>query len=83
MGARRTDMHRLQEMVRLHRLGESSRSLDRPLPMGRETIRCYVRALRRAGSLDGTTANGLQDRDRGHTDGDRGRVNDGSHRADG
>jgi transposase len=46
-------MHRLQEMVRLHRLGESSRSIARRLQMGRDTIRCYLRGLRRAGLLDG------------------------------
>lgn len=53
MGAKRTDMHRLQEMVRLHRLGESSRSIARRLQMGRDTIRCYLRGLRNAGLLDG------------------------------
>lgn len=53
MGARRTDMHQLQEMVRLHRLGESSRSIARRLQMGRDTIRCYLRGLKRAGLLDG------------------------------
>jgi transposase len=46
-------MHRLQEMVRLHRLGESSRSIARRLQMGRDTIRCYLRGLRRAGLLEG------------------------------
>lgn len=53
MGARRTDMHRLQEMVRLHRLGKSSRAIARQLRMGRDTIRSYLRALSRAGSLEG------------------------------
>lgn len=53
MGARRTDMHRLQEMVRLHRMGASSREIARQLRMGRDTIRCYLRGLRRAGLLDG------------------------------
>jgi hypothetical protein len=46
-------MHRLQEMVRLHRLGESSRAIARQLRMGRDTIRCYLRGLRRAGVLEG------------------------------
>lgn len=53
MGARRTDMHRLQEMVRLHRMGASSREIARQLRMGRDTIRCYLRGLRRAGLLEG------------------------------
>lgn len=53
MGARRTDMHRLQEMVRLHRLGESSRAIAKRLRMGRDTIRCYLRGLERAGVLEG------------------------------
>jgi transposase len=46
-------MHRLQEVVRLHRMGTSSRVIARQLSMGRDTIRCYLRALRRAGLLDG------------------------------
>lgn len=54
MGARRTDMHRLQEMVRLHRMGASSREIARQLRMGRDTIRCYLRGLRRAGLLEGS-----------------------------
>ena len=45
MGARRTDLHRLQEMLRLHRLGQGSRGIARRLRMGRDTIRCYLRAL--------------------------------------
>lgn len=53
MGARRTDMHRLQEMVRLHRMGVSSREIARQLRMGRDTIRCYLRGLRVAGLLEG------------------------------
>jgi len=55
MGARRTDMHRLQEMVRLHRLGQSSRAIARQLRMGRDTIRCYLRALSKACLLEGGT----------------------------
>ena len=54
MGARRTDMHRLQEVVRLHRLGRSSRAIARQLRMGRDTIRGYLKALRTAGVLDGS-----------------------------
>jgi transposase len=46
-------MHRLQEVVRLHRMGQSSRAIGRQLRMGRDTIRCYLRALRRAGLLEG------------------------------
>jgi len=53
MGAKRTDMHRLQEVVRLHRLGTSSRAIARQLRMGRDTVRCYIRALREAGVLEG------------------------------
>lgn len=53
MGARRTEMHRLQELVRLHRMGVSSRRIGRQLSMGRDTIRCYLRALRRGGILTG------------------------------
>ena len=56
MGARRTDMHRLQEMVRLHRLGKSSRVIGRQLRMGRDTIRCYLRGIERAGMLEGDAA---------------------------
>ena len=55
MGARRTDMHRLQEMVRLHRLGESSRAIAKRLRMGRDTIRCYLRGLEQAGILEGAS----------------------------
>jgi len=47
-------MHRLQEMVRLHRMGKSSRQIARQLRMGRDTIRCYLRGLGRSGLLEGT-----------------------------
>jgi transposase len=47
-------MHRLQEIVRLHRMGEGSRGIARQLRMGRDTIRCYLRGLRKAGVLEGT-----------------------------
>ncbi|QDU66236.1 IS21 family transposase [Engelhardtia mirabilis] len=53
MGARRTDMHRLQEMLRLHRLGQGSRGIARQLHIGRDTIRAYMRALATAGLLEG------------------------------
>ena len=46
-------MHRLQEMVRLHRMGRSSREIARTLRMGRDTIRSYLRGLQRAGLLEG------------------------------
>ena len=53
MGARRTDMHRLQEVIRLHRLGASARRIARQLSMGRDTIRSYIAVLSKAGLLDG------------------------------
>ena len=53
MGARRTDMHRLQEVIRLHRLGVSSRRIARRLGMGRDTIRSYLKLLSQASLLDG------------------------------
>lgn len=46
-------MHRLQDLIRLHRQGEGSRLIARQLRMGRDTIRHYLRALRTAGLLDG------------------------------
>ena len=54
MGAKRTDMYRVQEMVRLHRLGKSERVIARQLRMGRDTIRAYLRGLERAGVLEGS-----------------------------
>lgn len=56
MGARKTDMHRIQELIRLHRLGESSRAIARQLQMGRDTIRCYQQVLDKAGLLKGEAA---------------------------
>jgi transposase len=56
MTARRTDTHRIQELIRLHRLGESSRSIARQLRMSRDAIRAYRRALSSAGFLDGPAA---------------------------
>lgn len=53
MAARRMDMHRLQEVVRLHRLGRSTRRIARLLQMGRNTIQGYLDALGEGGLLDG------------------------------
>ena len=53
MGARKIDMHRLQEMVRLLRMGRSARQIAQRLRMGRDTIRAYRRGLKKAGVLDG------------------------------
>ncbi|MGE0193765.1 MAG: hypothetical protein AB7T63_17205 [Planctomycetota bacterium] len=53
MGAQRTDMHRLQELVRYHRLGRSARDIARLLGMGRDTIRGYAALLGQAGLLEG------------------------------
>jgi hypothetical protein len=46
-------MHRLQEVVRLHRMGRSSRVIARQLQMGRNTIKGYLEALERVGLLEG------------------------------
>jgi hypothetical protein len=40
-------------LVRLHRLGRSSRVIARQLRMDRDTVRCYLRWLRQPGVLDG------------------------------
>ena len=53
MGARRTDMHRLQEMVRLHRMGRSARAIARQMRVGRNTIKGYLATLCRSGMLEG------------------------------
>lgn len=53
MGAKRTDMHRLVEVIRLHRLGVSSRRIARQLRMGRDTIRQYLAVFTQAGVLEG------------------------------
>lgn len=47
-------MHRLQEVVRLHRLGNSQRAIAAKLKMGRDTIRAYLAALDTAFLLDGS-----------------------------
>ncbi len=49
----RVDMHRLQELVRLHRMGVGARETARLLRMGPSTERDYRRILRRAGLFDG------------------------------
>lgn len=54
MSARRTDMHRLQELVRLHRMGLTERQAAKELRMGRNTAREYRRALSSAGFLEGS-----------------------------
>lgn len=46
-------MHRLQELVRLHRLGTSARETARLLGMSRKTVQAYRDALVKAGLLDG------------------------------
>lgn len=53
MTAKRTDMHHIQELIRLHRLGTKIRAIARSLGMGRDTVRTYTVALRDAGLLDG------------------------------
>lgn len=55
MSAKRTDMHRLQELVRLHRLGERPREVSRLLGMSPKTEGKYRRALLAAGLLAGAT----------------------------
>lgn len=49
-------MHRLQELVRLHRLGRTAREVARMLAMGRNTVAAYARALGAAGLLAGDPA---------------------------
>ena len=53
MSAKRADMHRLQELVRLHRMGTGSRKVARLLKMGRNQERRYRTALADAGLLEG------------------------------
>lgn len=53
MSASRMDMHRLQEFVRLHRLGAGSREIARVLKMSRNTQRLYAKHLAKALLLDG------------------------------
>jgi len=49
-------MHRLQEMIRLHRLGRSRRQIARQLRMGRDTIRAYLAIVSAAGLLEGAAS---------------------------
>lgn len=42
MSARKTQMHQLQEAIRLHRLGRSRRRIASDLRMGRDTVRAYL-----------------------------------------
>jgi transposase len=53
MSARRIQMHRLQELVRLHRMGVGDREAARLLGMGPNTERQYRRAVEAAGLLAG------------------------------
>jgi len=53
MGAKRTEMHRLQELIRLHRMGRSQRAISNQLRMGRRTVRRFMAALESAGVLAG------------------------------
>lgn len=53
MAATRVGMHRLQEFVRLHRLGRSAREVCRLLGMGRTTEAHYRKLLERAELLQG------------------------------
>ncbi len=53
MTAKRTPMHRLQELVRLHRLGQGARAVARQLQISPTTERQYRRALEAAGLLAG------------------------------
>ena len=46
-------MHRLQEMVRLHRMGTSARKVAQLLKMSPNTARAYRKALVTSGLLDG------------------------------
>lgn len=53
MSKRRVDMHRLQELVRLHRMGTGAREVARVLGMSPNTEREYRLALEREGLLAG------------------------------
>ena len=56
MTARSVEMHRLQELVRLHRLKTSAREVCRLLGMGRTTEFQYRKQLGAAGLLVGDPA---------------------------
>ena len=47
-------MHKVQELVRLHRMGESARSIAAQLRISRNTVRNYLEAFAKAGLLDGS-----------------------------
>lgn len=53
MARQRIDMHRLQELVRLHRLGKGAREIARLLGMSPNTERRYREALQEQGLLQG------------------------------
>jgi transposase len=53
MSKRRVDMDRLQELVRLHRMGTGAREVARMLRMSPNTEREYRQALEHEGLLDG------------------------------
>src|SRR5262245_46337778 len=53
MSMRRVDMDRLQELVRLHRMGTGAREVARVLNMSPNTEREYRLALQAEGLLDG------------------------------
>jgi transposase len=53
MSKRRVDMDRLQELVRLHRMGTGAREVARMLRMSPNTEREYRQALEKEGLLDG------------------------------
>lgn len=53
MSAQRIVMHRLQELVRLHRLGTGAREVARLLGMSPNTEREYRRALTKLDLLEG------------------------------
>jgi transposase len=53
MAARRTDVHQLQEVVRLHRMGVSRRRIARDLRMSRTTISRALEAFGGASLLEG------------------------------
>jgi len=53
MSKRRVDMDRLQELVRLHRMGTGAREVARMLRMSPNTERDYRQALEKEGLLDG------------------------------
>jgi transposase len=54
MSMRRVEMHRLQELVRLHRMGTGAREVARMLHMSPNTERDYRNALEAEGLLTGT-----------------------------